>query len=29
MVYLIDPATAAAFTCKVYCHIKPCYGVPI
>ena len=28
MIYLIDPASAAVITCKVYCHIKPCYGVP-
>ena len=29
MIYIIDPASAAVITCKVYCHIKPCYGVPI
>jgi hypothetical protein len=29
MIFLIDPTIAAVGGCKVYCHIKPCYGVPV
>ena len=28
MIYIIDPASATLVPCKVYCHIKPCYGIP-
>ncbi len=28
MIYIIDPALAVGGGCKIYCHIKPCYGVP-
>ena len=29
MIYIIDPSSATLAPCKIYCHIKPCYGVPI
>jgi len=29
MIFLIDPSLAVIGKCRIYCHIKPCYGVPI
>ncbi len=29
MIFIIDPVLASIKTCPAYCHIKPCYGVPV
>jgi hypothetical protein len=29
MIYIIDPKLATIKPCPAYCHVKPCYGLPI